>query len=71
MSRKIDENGVALARKTIKKPLVFIRFFQNRPFQKRTLKTTPNDLQNHPQIAPKFEKCLKTGVPKKGGKLER
>ena len=68
MCRKIDENGVALARKTIKKPLAFMRFFENQPFQKRTLKTMPKDHQNHPQIGPQFQKCLKKSGPKKGSK---
>ena len=70
MCRKIDENVVVLARRIIKKPLGFPLYFENRPFQKSTPKTMPKDLQNHPQIGPQFEKCLKKRVPKKGRKLE-
>ena len=70
MYRNIDENVVVLARRIIKIPLVFIRFFENRPFQKSTPKTMPKDLQNHPQIGPQFEKCLIKRAPKMGRKLE-
>ena len=68
MYRKIDENVVVSAREIINSIQGFPLYFENRPFQKSPPKTMPKDLQNHAQIVPQFQKCLKKGGPKKGSK---